>query len=158
MEHDQQDLYTARQVASICKVTLRRVLKWLKDGEIAGEYTQDDSVLLSREPLRAFMVARGTDMARLPQAAEVAAAKRMAEARAAAVTPDVQVVLRRVAALEAYVRELRTKLFYRDMHKVADRLRATEAERLAIELENTAMKRRWDADTDRQLAAIAGIK
>ena len=33
MEQDQQDLYTARQVASICKVTLRRVTKWLKEDD-----------------------------------------------------------------------------------------------------------------------------
>lgn len=158
MEHDQQDLYTARQVASICKVTLRRVLKWLKDGEIIGEYTQDDSVLLSREALRAFMVAKGMDMARLPQAAEVTAAKRMAEAKAATVSPDVQVVLRRVAALETYVKELRTKLFYRDGYRAVDRLRITDQERDAIETENAAAKRRWDTETDRQLTAIAGMK
>jgi hypothetical protein len=98
------------------------------------------------------------DLARLPQAAEVAAAKRDADARAAVVSPEVQAVLRRVAVLEAYVRELRTKLFYRDMHKVADRLRVTDQERDAIEVENTAAKRRWDADTDKLLAAIAGMK
>lgn len=157
MEQDQQDLYTQRQVASICKVTLRRVTKWLKDGEITGVYSSDGHVQLSREALRLFMVAKAMDLSRLPQAAEVAAAKRAAEAKAAVVPPEVQAALRRVAALEAYVRELRTKLFYRDGYRAVERLRVTDLERDAIELENIAAKRRWDVETDRQLAAIAGM-
>ena len=158
MEQDPRDLYTARQVASICKVTLRRVHKWLNDGDVTGAYTSDGQTSITRESLRIYMVAKAMDLTRLPQAAEVTAAKRAADARAAIISPEVQVLLRRVAALEAYVRELRTKLFYRDIHKVADRFRVTDQERDAIEIENTAAKRRWDVDTDKLLAAIAGMK
>lgn len=158
MEQDQQDLYTARQVASICKVTLRRVTKWLKDGDISGVYSKDGQVHLTREALRLFMVSRAMDLSRLPQAAEVTAAKRAAEAQAATVTPEVQAALRRVAALETYVKELRTKLFYRDGYRAVERLRVTDQERDAIETENAAAKRRWDVETERQLAAIAGMK
>lgn len=158
MEQDPRDLYTARQVASICRVTLRRVNKWLSDGDITGTYTSEGQPQLTRESLRLFMVAKAMDLSRLPPAAEVTAAKRAAEAKAAIVPPEVQAVLRRVAALEAYVRELRTKMFYRDAYKVANRLFVTDQERDAVEVENTAAKRRWDVETDRQLAAIAGMK
>ena len=158
MEQDPRDLYTARQVASICRVTLRRVNKWLNDGDVTGTYTSDGQPYLTRESLRLFMVAKAMDLTRLPPAAEATAAKRAAEARAAIVPPEVQAVLRRVAALETYIRELRTKIFYRDAYKVANRLRVTDQERDAVEIENTAAKRRWDVETDRQLAAIAGMK
>jgi len=154
---DHQDLYTLRQVASICKVTLRRVNRWLSDGDITG-ISQAGQMYLTRESLRLFMVARAMDVSRLPQAAEVVAARRDAEAKAAIVLPESQAVLRRVAALEAYVRDLRTKLFYRDGFRTADRLHITDKERDAIEIENTAAKRRWDAETERLLSAIAGMK
>ncbi len=154
---DHQDLYTLRQVASICKVTLRRVNRWLSDGDITG-IAQAGQMYLTRERLRLFMVSRAMDVSRLPQAAEVVAARRDAEAKAAIAPPEVQAVLRRVAALETYVRDLRTKLFYRDGFKAADRLLITDKERDAIEIENTASKRRWDAETERLLSAIAGMK
>lgn len=154
---DHQDLYTLRQVASICKVTLRRVNRWLSDGDITG-IAQAGQMYLTRERLRLFMVSRAMDVSRLPQAAEVVAARRDAEAKAAIAPPEVQAVLRRVAALETYVRDLRTKLFYRDGFKAADRLLITDKERDAIEIENTASKRRWDAETERLLSASAGMK
>ena len=83
MEQDPRDLYTARQVASICKVTLRRVHKWLNDGDVTGAYTSDGQTSITRESLRIYMVAKAMDLTRLPQAAEVTAAKRAADARAA---------------------------------------------------------------------------
>jgi hypothetical protein len=49
-------------------------------------------------------------------------------------------------------------LFYRDGFRTADRLHITDKERDAIEIENTASKRRWDAETERLLSAIAGMK
>jgi len=158
MDQDQQDVYTSRQVASICKVTLRRVNKWLRDGELVGMYSKDGRAFLARETLRLFMLSKAMDLSRLPQAAEVTAAQRVAETQAAIVPPAVHAAMRRVAALEAYVRELRTKLFYRDAYKAVERLRVTDQERDAIEVENTAARRRWDVETDRQLSAIAGMK
>lgn len=153
-----EDMYSPRQVASICKETLRGINKWLKDGKLTGVYDSRGCVHIDRESLRLFMISMAMDLSRLPQSAAAVAATRAVAVKAGIPIPTLVAAEKRIVALEAYVKELRTKLFYRDGYRAADRLHISDAEREKIELENIAAKRRWDVETDRQLAALAGLK
>lgn len=152
-----EDLYSTRQIASICKQTLRSVNKLLKEGTLPSEHV-NDRVYVTRSSLRLYMISAGVDLSRLPQAAVEAAAERAAANKPQAANPTTTAMTKHVAGLESYVRELRTKLFYRDLYRVADRLRSSAMECDKIEAENQVMKRRWDAETERHLAALSGMK
>jgi len=144
------DSYSPRQVASICKVTLREINRWMRQGKLLCRYSGDEEPYVPREELRVFMIEEGMDLTRLPRAYVVPEE----QPPAAVIPPEVDALERRVKMLERYVKDLREKLFYRDGYRLADRLRISDAERTRIEAENQAAKRRWDAATDKQLAAL----
>ena len=157
-----KDVYTVRQVAMICDVSVRVVNSWLLADKLQKALTDDDSVWIERESLRGFMVREEMPLGRLPPCVAAASTDK-ANTIDRGIGPNTQEAERvntskQVSLLEAYVRELRSKLFYRDGWRGASSIYATLADREKVEAENAAAKKRWDAETERKLLIFAGSK